>query len=123
MCESDAQFYLTTFHLINIVGARIYLQMVNIIDRESAGHSRLIVAIAVGEGGMKAHHGQVVFLQLRFLLVESLARERTFFYFLQLCSNLLAGVKNLLVVERSIEKLRSAWLHLSRSFDRFAYCK
>jgi hypothetical protein len=87
--------------------------MVDIVDRESAWHSRLVVAIAIGKVGVEANYGQILSFELTLESLEGIARERTFFYLLEISSNLSAGVRYLLVVKRSVQELRSAWLHLS----------
>ena len=57
------------------------------------------MAVAVGEGRVEADNGQVVGFQLRLECFEGLARERTFFYFREMLSNLVTGVAYLLAVE------------------------
>ena len=106
MSQADVELGLATSHLIKVVRARIDAEVVNIVDGESAGHSRLIVAVAVGEGGVEAHHGQVVSLDLTLERFEGLACERTFFYLREMPGNLLAGVTHLRVVHRSVQELR-----------------
>jgi hypothetical protein len=87
--------------------------MVDIVDRETAWNSRLVVAIAISKVGVEANYGQILSFELTLESLEGIARERTFFYLLEISSNLSAGVRYLLVVKRSVQELRSAWLHLS----------
>ena len=91
--------------------------MVDIVDRQSAGHCRLVVTVAVSERSMEADHRQVLRLDLRLESFEGLTRERTFFYLREMPGNLLAGVKHLLAIERSVQKLRRARHHLSGCHD------
>ena len=88
--------------------------MVHIVDRQTTGHGRLIAAVTIGEGGVKTDHRQILGFQLSLDGLESLTRERTFFYLLQLVGNLLAGIGHLLTIHRSIQQLRGTGLHLVR---------
>ena len=103
MSQVYAQLGFAARHFVDVVETRVERQMVGIVDGEPARHRRLIVAIAVGERSVEAHHGQVVGFQLRLQLLEVLARERTIFNFFQPAGNLSAGVGNLLAVERSVQ--------------------
>jgi hypothetical protein len=111
--QRNLKFSLTTSHLIIIIGAWIDSEMVDIVDRETAWNSRLVVTIAVGKVCVETNHGQILSFELTLESLEGIARERTFFYLLEISSNLSAGVRYKLVIERSIQELRSAWLHLS----------
>ena len=116
--QRDAEFHFAACHLIEVVGARVFRQVVDVVDGESAGHSRLVVAVAVAEGGVEADHGQVVSLQLGLELFEGLTRERTFFYLREVAGNLVAGVTHALAIHCSVEELRRTGLHLSGTLDR-----
>ena len=103
MGKIDAQFHLTTSHLIKIVLARVARQVIHVVDRQATGHGRLIRAVTIGEGGVETDHGQVLGLQLSLDGLEGLTRERTFLYLLQLAGNLLAGIGHLLIVHCCIK--------------------
>jgi hypothetical protein len=62
---------------------------------------------------VEANYGQILSFELTLESLEGIACERTFFYLLEIVGNLSAGVRYKLVIERSIQELRSAWLHLS----------
>ena len=117
MRKIDTKLCFAACHLIIIVLAWGFHQMVYIVDGESAGYSSLIVAVAIGECGMKAHYWQIISLELRFERIEGLTCHSALFYLCEMLGNLATGVSYLLVVERSIQELRSARLHLSGCLD------
>ena len=116
--KADAKLGFATCYLIIIVGTRVFLQMVDVVDRQATGYGRLVAAMAIGEGGVEADHGQIVGLEFALECLEGFACERTFFHLLEFCGNLVTGVGYLLAIEGSVQKLRSARLHLSGVLDR-----
>ena len=92
MSKADAELGFATCYLIIIIGAWVFLQMVNVIDRQATGHSRLVATVAIGEGGVETDHGQVLAFESALERLEGLACERTFFHLLQFGGYLVAGI-------------------------------